>query len=1484
MRTGLAGCLLTVAAIALASPAPALAEEHCPKLPGDSAAANWGINGQEQLDAGFGSDYENAPEPVAGLTGVTQMKVGFKFGLAVLSNCTLSSWGKNTKGQLGDGNLQTATHPVPVVGLSEVKEIAVGNAHAIALLYNGTVWTWGASEFGERGTGEKGWERTARQTEKGVFVARDTPTRVLSLSGVKQIAAGGARDYALLSDGKVEAWGEDKGGMLGVEEKGAEEEQCYGETHAITPVQCSTIPRYVKVSELGYLTGVERISAGEEDTYVIRSGGKEVLGWGVGSKGELGDGSTKDSTTPVRATFEPGSPVVEVAAGGLQALARLADGEVYAWGGNNSGQLGFEGGSEPTELCGAKHCSTVPEPITALNHIIALAAGEGLSLALKEEEGARNVLYAFGAGGHYELLGLGNPMLTSTSTPMPIESLSSVGAISASATTAAALLESGSGPTPSLALTAGQETLTANWSVAGETYKIRDRPVGTREFSKPIEGPCKAECSLQIKGLKPQPYEVTLKTPEGKEEAEKNRRVFGTPLPAVGAPVNLSPPTISGAPASETGKLRRGQTLTAAPGTWSNSPETYAYEWLRCIGNGEAGTGEELGTECEKVGSGPTYVVQPADVSQTLIVRVEGKNVTGWSIALSSPEVILEEGEEEEPPVPTPISAPTVSGVAVEGHTLTVSRGSWENSPTAYEDRWYRCKGRTREGIGATCTVVAAGASYVTTSADVEKYVEVQEKAENPGGYEVVASQAVQIAPPSVPTSLTAPTISGTVEIGQTLTEHEGTWTHAASGPTWQWLRCEEGGGGCVPIAGATAQTYTLTLEDQAHSIEVSETVLNGVGSSEPESSAPSATVPRPPASPPEATGAPSITGTVEQGATLTLHSATWTGEPKSYTYQWKRCEAGGGNCKSIAGATATTYVPVSGDVGGTLEVKETANNAAGSGIAVSATTAVVTGALPVSSAPPTVRGNARVGQTLSELHGSWSNEPTTYAYSWQRCNSSGAECEAIGGASARSYIPVSADVGHTLKVEEVAANATGPAASGALSAHTAVVTPGAPTLVQAPTVSGTGEEGQILTAHEGTWNGAVAHAYQWLRCKGVECRAIAGATEETLTLGAPENGYSVAVREVASNSGGWEAAISEAVAVGGPPIPYITSVAPATGPVEGGTVVTIKGGNLEHLITLDFGSTPASEVRSDTATTIKAVVPAGAIGTVNVTVTTPEGMSTVDSASHFTYGTPPSVTSISPSEGPDAGGTMVTITGADLEEATAVKFGASNAQSFGVQPGGTILAVAPPGSGTVGVTVTTPYGTSSVGAGDHYSWVRTGAPPSIAKLSMKKGPAMGGTTLTVSGSGFFEASAVDFGPGNAASILSVTNTAIVLTTPPSATGTVEVTVTTPFGTSSASSGDRFKYEKPTVTSVSPSSGMLAGGAVVTVTGTGFATPEGQTTIKFGKYAGTFVECASTTECTVLSPAGTRAGVVDVRVTVARKTSVKATADHYTYR
>ena len=219
MRGLVAGCLLALALlVCTAFRRPRPPKNTAPGCAGARPSSTGASTPPNSSGPGFSSDYENSPQTVLGLTGVTQVKAGFKFGLALLGNCTVESWGTGNKGQLGNGGQQTESHPVAVTGLTEVKEIAVANAHAMALRYDGTVWTWGASEFGERGNKEKGFERTARQTESW-FVARDHPTEVPGLTGVKQIAAGGTRDYALLADGEVMAWGEDRNGELGVEEK-----------------------------------------------------------------------------------------------------------------------------------------------------------------------------------------------------------------------------------------------------------------------------------------------------------------------------------------------------------------------------------------------------------------------------------------------------------------------------------------------------------------------------------------------------------------------------------------------------------------------------------------------------------------------------------------------------------------------------------------------------------------------------------------------------------------------------------------------------------------------------------------------------------------------------------------------------------------------------------------------------------------------------------------------------------------------------------------------------------------------------------------------------------------------------------------------------------------------------------------------------------------------------------------------------------------
>lgn len=176
-----------------------------------------------------------------------------------------------------------------------------------------------------------------------------------------------------------------------------------------------------------------------------------------------------------------------------------------------------------------------------------------------------------------------------------------------------------------------------------------------------------------------------------------------------------------------------------------------------------------------------------------------------------------------------------------------------------------------------------------------------------------------------------------------------------------------------------------------------------------------------------------------------------------------------------------------------------------------------------------------------------------------------------------------------------------------------------------------------------------------------------------------------------------------------------------------------------------------------------------------------------------------------------------------------------------------------------------------------------TGAPPTVKKVSPKKGPAAGGTVVTITGTNFKEVTAVKFGSKEAIGFSVTSLDKITATAPEGTTGTVDVTVTTESGTSAVTSHDRFRYEAPTVTAVSPNHGARSGGTEVTITGSGFQPGASGTQIKFGKVLASGVNCSSRSSCTAIAPATTKAGGVDVTATVAGKRSARSTADRYTY-
>src|SRR5205807_1993172 len=151
-----------------------------------------------------------------------------------------------------------------------------------------------------------------------------------------------------------------------------------------------------------------------------------------------------------------------------------------------------------------------------------------------------------------------------------------------------------------------------------------------------------------------------------------------------------------------------------------------------------------------------------------------------------------------------------------------------------------------------------------------------------------------------------------------------------------------------------------------------------------------SAQTPTVAAAPPANTAPPSISGTTTDGQTLTAANGTWSGTPGSYSYQWQSCDAAGGNCQSIQGATASTYTLGHGDVGTTVRVVVTDTHAAGSAQATSQQTAAVQPGAPANTAPPTISGTTTDGQMLTASNGSWNGSPTSYAYQWQDCDGTG--------------------------------------------------------------------------------------------------------------------------------------------------------------------------------------------------------------------------------------------------------------------------------------------------------------------------------------------------------------------------------------------------------------------------------------------------------------------------------------------------------------
>jgi LPXTG-motif cell wall-anchored protein len=317
-------------------------------------------------------------------------------------------------------------------------------------------------------------------------------------------------------------------------------------------------------------------------------------------------------------------------------------------------------------------------------------------------------------------------------------------------------------------------------------------------------------------------------------------------------------------------------------------------------------------------------------------------------------------------------------------------------------------------------------------------------------------------------------------------------------------------------------------------------------------------------------------------------------------------------------------------------------------------------------------------------------------------------------------------------------------------------------------------------------------------------------------------------------------------------PDTVVVSFTPTEGPEAGGTDVTILGTGFTGADEVLFGTTPATAVNVISDTEIIATSPAGT-GSVPLTVS---GTQYGDALSPglFTY-LPVSVTSFTPTEGPEAGGTPVVITGTGFTTVDSLSFGTIPAATFNVVSDTQITATTSAGTGSVPIVLGTDNG--DITSTQLFTFLPDNANGTIISINPNQGPEAGGTPVVITGTGFTGADDVLFGPNEASNVVVVSDTQITAVTP-LGEGTVPLAI---LGTDGGNivSDVTFTYNAaaptgPVIDSFTPTQGPTTGGTVITITGTGFTNVN---EVLVGQTPATNVTIVSDTEITATTPAGT---------------------------
>jgi alpha-tubulin suppressor-like RCC1 family protein len=343
-------------------------------LPGTGWA--WGANWTGQLGNGT-TTQSTLPVQVSLPSGttVTAVAAGNATSLALTSTGQVLGWGRNASGQLGNGTTTDSSTPVlaSLPSGTTVTAIATGSGtHSLALTSTGQVLAWGGNQSGQLGDG------TTTNSTTPVAVSLPSGTNVIAIS------TGGYHSLALTSTGQVLAWGRNDWGQLGNGTK----------IDSSTPVAVS----------LPSGTTAAAISGAELHSLALTSTGS-VLAWGRNANGELGIGTTVDSSVPVAVGLPSGTIVTAIATGMYHNLALTSTGQVEAWGGNPYGQLGD----------GTMTSATTPVAVSLPSGTIVTTIAGGSMSSMALTSAGRMLAWGDNLTGQ-----LGDGTTTSRSTPVAV--------------------------------------------------------------------------------------------------------------------------------------------------------------------------------------------------------------------------------------------------------------------------------------------------------------------------------------------------------------------------------------------------------------------------------------------------------------------------------------------------------------------------------------------------------------------------------------------------------------------------------------------------------------------------------------------------------------------------------------------------------------------------------------------------------------------------------------------------------------------------------------------------------------------------------------------------------------------------------------------------------------------------------------------------------------------------------------------------------